>query len=77
MFGSRVDDSRRGGDFDFYVETDIDDPQEIINGKLDLLADLHAANDFEDEKIDLIVKPALPGPYPPIYQVARHEGIPL
>ena len=77
LFGSRVDDSRRGGDFDFYVETDIDDPQEVIKGKLDLLADLHAANDFEGEKIDLIVKPALPGPYPPIYQVARHEGIPL
>lgn len=77
LFGSRVDDSRRGGDFDFYVETALDDPEEVIDRKLALLAELHATADFEGEKIDLVVKPALPGPFPPIYQAARREGIQL
>ena len=77
LFGSRIDDARRGGDFDFYVETELSDPETIIDRKLELLAQLHATPEFEEEKIDLIIKPALPGPYPPIYQVARGEGIPL
>ena len=77
LFGSRIDDSRRGGDFDFYVETDIDNPTEVIDCKLELLAQLHATPDFEGEKIDLIIKPALPGPYPPIYEQARRRGVPL
>ncbi len=77
LFGSRVDNSRRGGDFDFYVETDLADPAEVIDHKLSLLAQLHATPAFEGEKIDLIVKPALPGPYPPIYEIARREGVPL
>jgi predicted nucleotidyltransferase len=77
VFGSRTDDSSRGGDFDFYVETDLDDPAEVIDRKLGLLAELHASPDFEGEKIDLIIRPALPGPYPPIYEVARRQGVPL
>ena len=77
VFGSRTDDSRRGGDFDFHVETDLDDPAEVIDRKLGLLAQLHASPDFEGEKIGLIVRPDLPGPYPPTYEVARREGVPL
>jgi len=77
LFGSRIDDSRRGGDFDFYVETDLDDPAEVIDRKLELLAQLHATPDFEGEKVDLIIKPAVPGPYPPIYGLARRHGIQL
>jgi predicted nucleotidyltransferase len=77
IFGSRTDDSRRGGDFDFYVETDLDDPAEVIDRKLGLLSQLHACPDFEGEKIDLLIKPALPGPYPPIYEAARRQGVPL
>jgi predicted nucleotidyltransferase len=77
LFGSRTDDSRRGGDFDLYVETDLDDPSAVIDRKLALLAQLHAEPDFEGEKIDLIVKSALPGPYPPIYELARRQGVPL
>jgi predicted nucleotidyltransferase len=77
LFGSRIDDSRRGGDFDFYVETDLDDPAEVIDRKLELLAQLHATTDFDGEKIDLIIKPAIAGPFPPIYDMARQRGVPL
>lgn len=75
LFGSRLDNDRHGGDFDFYVETDVDDPAQVIEQKLRLLAYLHATPEFEDEKIDLIVRPAVPGPYPPIYERARRQGI--
>ncbi|WP_295886275.1 nucleotidyltransferase domain-containing protein [uncultured Thiohalocapsa sp.] len=77
LFGSRTDDKRRGGDFDFYVETALDDPAEVIDRKLRVLAQLHATPDFEDEKIDLVIKPAIAGPYPPIYDRARRQGVRL
>ena len=77
LFGSRTDDKRRGGDFDFYVETDLDDPDEVIDRKLRVLARLHATPHFEDEKIDLVIKPAIAGPYPPIYDRARQQGVRL
>ena len=50
VFGSRVDDQRRGGDYDFYVETSKADPDEIVADKLKMLADLHASPEFEGEK---------------------------
>jgi predicted nucleotidyltransferase len=77
LFGSRTDDSRRGGDFDFYVETDLSDPDEVIDGKLGVLSQLHTASDFEGEKIDLIIESAVPGPHPPIYEAARRHGVRL
>lgn len=77
LFGSRTDDKRRGGDFDFYVETDLDDPAEVIDRKLRALAHLHATPDFEDEKIDLVIRPAIAGPYPPIYDRACRQGVRL
>ena len=77
VFGSRVDDSRRGGDYDFYVETTADNPDEIITSKLKVLVELHASPEFEDEKIDLVVRSAVPGPELAIYKVAREEGVRL
>ncbi len=67
VFGSRVDDQRRGGDYDFYIETSKADPDEIVADKLNMLADLHASPEFEGEKIDLVIRSAIPGPELPIY----------
>lgn len=77
VFGSRVDDRRRGGDFDFYIETPLQDSDDIVAKKLDLLADLHATPEFEDEKIDIVVNSAISGEDLPIYDVARREGVRL
>lgn len=77
LFGSRVNDTRRGGDYDFYLETSIEDPDAIIEKKLSLLADLQAAVCFEDEKIDLVVKRRHSSFDLPIYRVAKNEGIQL
>jgi len=77
VFGSRVDDQRRGGDYDFYVETSKADPDEIVTDKLNMLASLHASPEFEGEKIDLVIRSAVPGPELPIYKVAKEQGVQL
>jgi hypothetical protein len=80
LFGSRINDALRGGDFDFYLETDLAGPTEIVERRLLLLADLHASADFGGEKIDLVIRPVCNGQTAqelPIYRVARRDGIPL
>ncbi len=69
LFGSRVDDTRRGGDVDLYVES----PR-----KTTLLAELRckiALEEHLDLHVDLIVKD--PGTDKPIYQLARTQGVRL
>ncbi len=78
LFGSRVNDSSRGGDFDIYLETGLTDPEQVIERKLKALAELHSTAEFEGEKIDMVIKPLADWSVDlPIYQVARREGIPL
>ncbi|MDY0013502.1 MAG: nucleotidyltransferase domain-containing protein [Rhodocyclaceae bacterium] len=77
IFGSRLDDNRRGGDFDVLVETDLTDPAELVRRKLASLARLHASPEFEGERIDLVIASRIPGSEQPIHQVARVQGIPL
>ncbi len=75
LFGSRVDDKKKGGDYDFLVETALSDADEIIERKIALLAELQSTAQFEDEKIDIVVKRRASNFEMPIYQVARHEGV--
>lgn len=51
LFGSRVDDNKKGGDIDLYIESD--NPVEIQQ-KLDFLVDVEKK--ITSRKIDLIVK---------------------
>ena len=69
LFGSRVDDSRRGGDVDLYVE-----PKEPA----DLVARLRCKSalvDALDLNVDLVVQQ--PGRDLPIYRIAKQHGVPL
>jgi len=77
VFGSRVNDQRRGGDYDFYIETPMDNPDEIVANKLKVLAKLHATPEFEGEKIDIVIRSAAPGPELPIYKIAKEQGVHL
>lgn len=77
VFGSRIDDSRRGGDYDFLVTTSMADPDLLIDRKLHCLARLHGTVEFDEEKIDLVVLSAIPGAKLPIHEVALREGIQL
>lgn len=75
LFGSRVDDSKKGGDYDFFIETNLSDADKIIERKIALLVDLQGTDQFEDEKIDIVVKRNSSTFTMPIYEVARHEGV--
>ncbi len=69
LFGSRVDDARRGGDVDLYVE-----PRQAST-LLSALRCKIALEESLDMHVDLVVKE--PGKDKPIYQIARKQGIRL
>jgi predicted nucleotidyltransferase len=72
LFGSRADDSARGGDIDLYIET----PKEsgIVDAKLATLRDLRER--FGDRRIDLVVRPFNSPPLA-FHELARSQGVPL
>ena len=74
LFGSRTDDSAKGGDIDLYIEPDIQSPDEIVEAKLNALVELHRA--LGEQKIDLIIR-RKQGPELSIHQHARAKGLPL
>ena len=69
LFGSRVDDKKRGGDIDLYIETDI--KENIFKRKLKMLVELEKL--IGDQKIDLIINNFIHDKF--IYKVAKNEGI--
>lgn len=69
LFGSRVDDARRGGDVDLYVETD------QANTLLTALRCKIALEESLDLHVDLVVKEH--GKNKPIYQIAKKQGVQL
>jgi predicted nucleotidyltransferase/uncharacterized protein YutE (UPF0331/DUF86 family) len=73
LFGSQLDDRRKGGDIDLLVEVPEDAPREIWP-ELRLHAALEAA--LGERKVDLLVHRAgeEPGPF---VRIARREGVPL
>jgi hypothetical protein len=77
LFGSRTNDKKKGGDYDFLIETSLEQPDVIIQHKIFLLTALQMSSSFEDEKIDLIVKRRSTSFDMPIYRVVQKEGIKL
>jgi uncharacterized protein len=69
LFGSRLDDSKRGGDVDLYVEA---------THRNTLMSELRckiALEDSLDLSVDLVVKE--PGKDKPIYNLAKTQGVRL
>ena len=71
LFGSRVDDTKKGGDIDLYIETEI--KEEIIQRKIKYLVALK--KELGDQKIDVVINNFTTNL--PIYEVAKTEGIQL
>lgn len=73
LFGSRVDDSRRGGDIDLYIEVPGNDRMRI-EGERQLLHALLTR--LGDQRIDIVTAPP-GGKGRSIDEVARGEGVAL
>ena len=72
IFGSRIDDNARGGDIDIYIEPEVCEADDIVEAKLDALAELHQI--LGEQKIDLVIN-RKNGLKLPIYDVAKSTGI--
>lgn len=73
LFGSRVDDTARGGDIDLLVEADVD-LEEALDKELRLYARL--VRRLGDQRIDIVVH-MLGAPLKPIHESARQKGLRL
>jgi predicted nucleotidyltransferase len=73
LFGSRVDDTKRGGDIDLLIETD-----KIIPNRVALLCQLEAQLIMRlgERKIDVLLKDARTKTAP-IHRVAHEQGMRL
>lgn len=72
LFGSRVDDTRRGGDIDLYIETTLDD-EAAMRAKFAMLGRLYYR--IGERKIDVVVNNGRADL--PIFRVAREHGVRL
>ncbi len=72
VFGSRVDDARRGGDLDFYVETH-QDSSRALKSKLAFVNDLWRF--LGDQKIDVVLNVLSIPTSLLIYTIAKQTGI--
>jgi predicted nucleotidyltransferase len=73
LFGSRVDDNKRGGDIDLLIETD-----QIVPNRVALLCNLEAqlVMRLGERKIDVLLKDARTIDAP-IFRVAPEQGVQL
>jgi len=73
LYGSRMDDTRRGGDIDLYIETRLPFGEAFdARTRLALLLQERLG----EQKIDILVRHAgMEGDPAPIYRVARENGI--
>ena len=74
LFGSRVDDNKLGGDYDFYVETSA---KEVVKAQLNAQAELFTSCEFMEQPVDIIVRQRSSDYELPIYAVALSEGVTL
>jgi predicted nucleotidyltransferase len=69
LFGSRTDDTKRGGDIDLYIETSV--KEGIYHKKIEMLKELY--KNLGEQKIDIVLNNFSSALY--IYEVAKDEGI--
>ena len=70
LFGSRVDDSKLGGDIDLYIEALIS-PKQGVDARLRMVSDIWKA--LGERKIDVIINTG--GDPLAIYEIAKSEGV--
>lgn len=73
LFGSRADLTKRGGDIDLYVETNIKNASSVVKTRAKFLTKLYLA--IGEQKIDVVIK--FDETNLLIYKIAKTEGIQL
>ena len=73
LFGSRVDDSRSGGDIDLYVTGFNCSIERRLDAKLRFL--VKVKQEIGEQRIDLIFAPLPDQPKLPIHKMAEQTGI--
>ena len=75
LFGSRVDQTKKGGDIDLYIETNIANSADIIDAKIKFLVQLQKI--IGEQKIDVVLNMLVSNISLPIYQLAKAKGVQL
>ena len=75
LFGSRVEDQRRGGDIDLYVSGFNFPAEAQLDAKLKFL--VKAKLQLGDQRIDLVFAPSPGQPVQPIQRMAEKTAVPL
>ena len=73
LFGSRVDDSKRGGDIDLLIETDQSDLNAIMRSEIAFLSKVQMK--LGEQKIDVLLDYPSRKIRPPIFYIAKQTGI--
>ena len=75
LFGSRVDDSKKGGDIDLYIETNYDDLFIVTKKEIEFVTNLKKI--IGDQKIDIVVNVLSQNQQLSIYAEAKNTGVQL
>ena len=73
LFGSRVDDNKRGGDIDLLIETDQVDVDAIARSEITFLTKIQMK--MGEQKIDVLLDYPSRKNRPPIFSIAKQTGI--
>lgn len=73
LFGSRVDDSKRGGDIDLLIETDQVDVDAIARAEISFMTKIQTR--LGEQKIDVLLDYPSRKIRPPIFSIAKQTGI--
>jgi predicted nucleotidyltransferase len=72
LFGSRADDTKRGGDIDIYVETKVDISKQF-DLRVKFLTELTMK--IGEQKIDIVINNLTFDKKLPIYEIAKRKGV--
>ncbi len=73
LFGSRVDDNKRGGDIDLLIETDQIDVDDIVRAEIAFLVKIQMK--LGEQRIDVLLDYPSRKIQSPIFLIAKQTGI--
>ncbi len=73
LFGSRIDNLKRGGDIDLLIETDNQDVSKLVQAEIKLSTQLQLK--LGEQKIDILIDYPTRSNRPPIFDIAKQTGI--